>query len=478
MTSQPDFSSYPGPYIIKGIYPDSQAASQGLGEFSANYDPPQYCLSWVGNVCTNSQPVCMQVHPNVWRGDWVAHRLSEFTNPVCSGNYTTEYFFVYPAASSVCACPTQMISDTNPVPEGGSANLHLEPPVQGISFNWSITATTGTAKGIVSGSGLSAALSDVSGEGSITIKAEDPNDPSCSITGTVKVGSCGCAKQCTPGKGNFVISSIDAEFSLGKGENGMNLGAIRLAAETPDPANSTPNILAVDFIGDVEILDDAGVVSQVVTPQTFIDVEVISAYEYNLHYYDKSAMGAQVGGFYEVLPGAESFVTWNVQNPNGAASNDVLRITELKGSSSIAYEYSWDGVFQEWTLSKGNGLEVVSKTETINGNERTTREITKDGQGNTISDVATTYRAIACNSGSTEVEVQKIEDPDGLALTTTITPYEDVAAPECGKVQSKENPDGSWVKYEYDAQARLFIETSSWLDVQITAPSSMASGRL
>ena len=79
-------------------------------------------------------------------------------------------------------------------------------------------------------------------------------------------------------------------------------------------------------------------------------------------------------------------------------------------------------------------------------------EIVKDAYGNIVSKIRTTYREFEWGE---EVEIT-VTDPDGAALTTTTEYYDDPEqAGSYGRIVRQVNPDGSWIRYEYDAQGRM-----------------------
>ena len=68
--------------------------------------------------------------------------------------------------------------------------------------------------------------------------------------------------------------------------------------------------------------------------------------------------------------------------------------------------------------------------------------------------------------------LEEVIDPDNSALTTTMTYYDVTGENGYGRMKSQVNPDGSWVRYEYDSAGRKIAEISSWLD----SPVGTAAG--
>ena len=135
----------------------------------------------------------------------------------------------------------------------------------------------------------------------------------------------------------------------------------------------------------------------------------------------------------------------------------------------------WDDATQTWSLSKGNGLQVITRKEENIGGNRVITETIKDGSDIIASQVRTTYADITYNSQTSEEIIKIVEDPDGVALTTTRDWYQDPCdSGSCGNLASQINPDGSWVKYEYDSPGRKIVEIRSWLDAPSTASAGSA----
>ncbi|MCP4344432.1 MAG: hypothetical protein GY795_02775, partial [Desulfobacterales bacterium] len=190
-------------------------------------------------------------------------------------------------------------------------------------------------------------------------------------------GSCGSATCSSVDNG-----SIDVRMGLGKSEQGNLAGHIVLRAETPDPANASPEALEVlKFGSDTEILYDGTALRQVVSPERFVSIATVGEYKYTVIFYSPDAMGDKVNGFYEIAEGAEPFVSWAVENPDREASLSRLKLTETAGTVQKVYEYMWDEAESTWTLDKGNGLQIIAKKkETVSGSPVET-EIVKNASG-------------------------------------------------------------------------------------------------
>ena len=115
-----------------------------------------------------------------------------------------------------------------------------------------------------------------------------------------------------------------------------------------------------------------------------------------------------------------------------------------------------------WALSKGNGLSITEKAETIDNNgDRVVTETVKDAGGAISSVHQYTFHAFPWG----ESAIQSVEDPSGAALATH-TIYDDNPANmgSYGKEKQVIYPDGAWVSYAYDTTGRKIGATRSYLD--------------
>ena len=150
-------------------------------------------------------------------------------------------------------------------------------------------------------------------------------------------------------------------------------------------------------------------------------------------------------------------------------------ITEFTTGLPKVYEYFWDQTLGIWSLDKAGGLQVETIEETVVGATRVETRIIKDSSGNIAAENQTTYKNIAHPTGTTEEVIEVIEDPNGFALTTTTTWYEDpLDTGNFGNIESVVYPDGSWVNYQYDTRERKIVEISSWQDAPFGSPAASA----
>ncbi|MCP4352278.1 MAG: hypothetical protein GY795_43020, partial [Desulfobacterales bacterium] len=116
---------------------------------------------------------------------------------------------------------------------------------------------------------------------------------------------------------------------------------------------------------------------------------------------------------------------------------------------------------------------IAKKKETVSGSPVET-EIVKNASGAVASEKKTTYKEITCGGGTRERMTEEITDPGGDALTVTSDYYEDPASESCGRLKSRADSDGSWVRHEYDSEGRKSAVITSWLDAPQGADASAA----
>ncbi|MFH2064493.1 MAG: hypothetical protein ABIK15_04775, partial [Pseudomonadota bacterium] len=324
-----------------------------------------------------------------------------------------------------------------------------------------------------------ASLSEVTGEGWLIIEAKDYNFPNCAKQTKIYVGCNSCSSEgglCSiSGSGEINADCVNARFSLGKIAGGYPAGDLLIQAATLSPEIATPQALEIATLSlAVEVVrDQNGAISQILAPNAFVDVEVVNDFKYNMHFYSPAYAGSvKEDGRYPVVGGATPLVTWQVENPDASPTvYNRLNITEDKNGNTKAYQFVWDEAAGTWDFSKGNGEVIKTLAEETVANGRIITTTLKDSNNNIASVVRNQYTTFPWG----EELVQTVEDPDGSALTTTITYYEDEnATGSYGRIASQTNPDGSWVRYTYDSQGRKTNETRSWLDASPGASPSAA----
>ena len=311
-----------------------------------------------------------------------------------------------------------------------------------------------------SASGDTAVLTDVSGEGWLKITAKDSHSE-CKSEIPLYVGCERCEaddSDCGPGSGRFDLDDgVKARFGLGKSFQGRSAGGLLFFPDDPSQMAASPSGLeAAAFPGDVEILRDKfGALRQVASPQSLADIAG-QADSFEIRFYLDEDKREKEGGYFTVADGAEPFVVWKVENPNGDQS--VLKITEYReGAERSVFEYAWDG---DLTMTRGGGLQIATEHEEAAGGDRIVVKTVEDGQGSVSSKIRKTWRRFEWG----EELVKKVVDPDGAALTTEIEYVPVPTDPVRGRIGKVSNPDGPWKRFEYDAAGRKTKEVACLLD--------------
>ncbi|MBI5843626.1 MAG: Ig-like domain-containing protein [Deltaproteobacteria bacterium] len=325
-----------------------------------------------------------------------------------------------------------------------------------------------------------------SGSGWILLRAANADIPSCYMDRLITIGCQACTTGCAekvPGSCDASNSCVSVRFNMGRAGEGLSAGELYIHSLSPDPGMATPYGLNFTPMADgVEVLyGQTGEIRQILAPETFVEVvdvyykdgEAVVYYKeavngedivkfdrhaYELRFYSPSAVGPMgTDGLYTVNSGAIPIKSWIVSDPDKDGTS--LSITE-NGTGNRVYSYAWIETAQDWTLTSGNGLRVDAKANSIDANGDRILTETTSGAAGAPSVTKTWFHKYPWG----EEPVKIVTDPDGFALTETITYYwEDPSAPGYGRIKSRTQPDGSWVAYQYDEHGRVTREFRPWL---------------
>jgi RHS repeat-associated protein len=285
---------------------------------------------------------------------------------------------------------------------------------------------------------------------------------------------CPCDKGGAGGSGGPKRGSVVWNVGMGNLTNGQTAHSISLRETVLSSYIYTPSALIYSPPGrstEVDVVRSGnGSLRQVKAPQTLADVIVISASEYDIRFYSPANVGAKVGGLYVVS--GQPYVTWKVKNPD-PASLTRLQILKTQGAVTITNEYTWDAISNSWTLSTGNGARVETSTITYpTPTSRVETIVVKDNTGQVASKLSRTYHTFPW----AENVIQEVLDPDGVALKTVYSYYEN--ASEVGRysrLKSIVNPDGSWEKHDYDSAGNEVLVLRPWKDLTLEAATEANS---
>jgi len=393
-----------------------------------------------------------------------------------------------PLADAGCSVKLIYIEDGEhklPLLPGESVVAKAVTDPVGRTVTWSIVEREPGVKASIDPSTGVITAEEETESGWIKIRAEDSENDACFKEERLYVGCSQCDQsdaqycQVQEGGGSCTLSSVDVRISLGRARGGQSAGDFFIRSEKPSVDLASPKALEFSSLARnvMALRESDGTLRQVLAPRSLANIVVINDFSYEIEFYRPDEITGRTNNLYEIDPSATPFAIWTVENPD--ASSEVynrLKITEMRGDTSKAYEYVWNQAQNAWSLIRGNGLRIETRAEVQDGenNNRIVTHTIKDASNNIASIVETTYHEYSLGQETVEEIIKQIDDPDGAALTTTTTYYEDPN--ETGsylKIRSRVNPDGSWARYEYDEHGRKTAEVRSWLDVSMdSAPSS------
>ena len=245
-------------------------------------------------------------------------------------------------------------------------------------------------------------------------------------------------------------------------------------AEEPSLDLATPGTLADHVDSSVEVLKDTnGVIRQVYAPQALADVVPVTEFKYEVRFYLPADVGGlDTNGYYEVS--GQPFVTWRIENPDASTSvYNRIYIQEIWENSTGVHDFVWSEEDSKWTLEKGNGLRVESRSSAWDegGTNRTEVFLVKNGAGTLAYKEVDIHHAY---TWGTQL-VQKVVNPDGAALTNLLSYYDgNKWADVNGKLEFKRDPIGSWERYYYDSVGRKVAQLESWKDAPFGSLASEA----
>jgi hypothetical protein len=255
---------------------------------------------------------------------------------------------------------------------------------------------------------------------------------------------------------NSRAMTVQYSVGLGRVSDKGNTGQISLRERIITTNSYTPDILAlsVSTVGnDIELIRDplrpqriiadpgekggytSQSIKQVRGPQTFVDIVVLTEWEYEIRFYYPEQVGAKRKGFYTVS--GEPFSVSRIRNPN-PPNTDSLEITLTKDGITKKSEYKYDERSDTW-LFFDDGVETGRKLSEINPNNPCERIETRFDveEGRSLKTIKI-YKAFAWGQ---EV-IKKIEDPDRDARTTTYKYWDDPQGPHYTFLKTTIHPDG------------------------------------
>ncbi len=257
------------------------------------------------------------------------------------------------------------------------------------------------------------------------------------------------------------IFSIHLTLCLGKLSNGdcvqMSLDENQISADTYTPyafGLPDPDRGEVELINDTsnppkqfgelhELVDGTTVppyfkqpMRQIKLPTELIDVIVLSQWEYDLRFYHAENVGPKENGLYTLT--GHPYAVWKFKNPAPPSLNRFQMIRTKDGVDDVR-EFSYDEAEDKWVLSN-NGLWATMKSSIIDPDDPCQRIETRlHREGEAITKTIKIFRAFPWGQEIVKV----IEDPDGKALVTTFSYFEDKKGPHYRFLKSITHPDGT-----------------------------------
>jgi hypothetical protein len=257
------------------------------------------------------------------------------------------------------------------------------------------------------------------------------------------------------------IFNIHLTLCLGKLSNGdcvqMSLDENQITADTYTPyafGLPDPDRGEVELINDTsnppkqfgelhELVDGTTVppyfkqpMRQIKLPTEFIDVIVLSRWEYDLRFYHAENVGPKENGLYTLT--GRPYAVWKFKNPAPPSLNRFQMIRTKDGVDDVR-EFSYVEAEDKWVLSN-NGSWATMKSSIIDPDDPCQRIETRlHREGETVTKTIKIFRAFPWGQEIVKV----IEDLDGKALVTTFSYFEDKKGPHYGFLKSITHPDGT-----------------------------------
>jgi RHS repeat-associated protein len=275
--------------------------------------------------------------------------------------------------------------------------------------------------------------------------------------------------KCRVGQCELAVSSIDLKIGLGNAVGSSRTAYLKIAASTPSASLSTPAALSLSSGSGLARVLTSGALRQVRSGAALADIVVENDYRYHVRFYT-TFTGPNAGGIY--APSGAPFSTVTVENPDGAAAFNRLRIVQ-NGVDLGTYTYSQASDMWELVTGFGNATRKESVTQSSAAGLRTLTRLIKDGGENVLSRNVSTYQTFAWG----EELIETREGPEPNTKVTTYTYYTaPTNSPNYAHLRKVTYPDGRWEFYkEYDAvrglaksvsqfQNNPYVESSTWPD--------------
>ena len=219
------------------------------------------------------------------------------------------------------------------------------------------------------------------------------------------------------------------------------------------------------MLGDeFRLVLDTGTFRQIRSAAGLADIVVTDDFGYEIRLYTPDNTGDFVNGLYQ--PVGQAYRTVRIENPTGDLNRaDQVRIVDTHGAHIRIDLFNYVPAAEEWELTEGEGEhqrteQLFVEHDPDSGLEIKSREL-RGHQNQLISREVMHIQEFPWN----RAVIKKIQDPGGLDLITTFEYYDNPNEPgRYSRERLVTRPDGSWVRYDYDAEGRRIQKVTPWLD--------------
>ena len=292
-------------------------------------------------------------------------------------------------------------------------------------------------------------------EGTITVQGTDTNG--CVCTGDLELASCASCSSCSGGSSSSPIGTLTAaldsvslRMSMGALSADQDAGFLVVKEGAPGENIYSSHSLKYPYKrpGVVVVTNLSGL-RQVKTPDGLAHVEDEGGF-YTVDFYPSTQVGDWNASTLAYDFWGSSAALVRVGYPRGPGTSEI-RVEATRDGITKVYEYHW--ATNGWRLTSGGGLRTESLTIATNATSSTVTRSVFDAQGERLAVSSKRYEVVAGRSRVVEEVVGS-----GANARTTTRSYNDR-----GLLELVVRANGSWDRYNYDAQDRVTNKHSSWL---------------
>jgi RHS repeat-associated protein len=321
-------------------------------------------------------------------------------------------------------------------------------------------------------------VGSVSGTGDATWTRLVCTEPQCSLTSfqqfrpniLLKVALDPCPDANTvAGESTAANHSIHYSLGLGAGTNALGRGSLALDSEIASTNLAKPGALRLLATSDFKVITTNSHLRQILSAQLLADIVTNSIYGYEVRLYKASNAGStNANGLYE--PQLSNMVKQvTIENPDTTNSFNRLWITEVEGSLTNQYQYTYltnsTGDSNTWELLYPGNLrkDVTTTVWDVSRMKRTnTFQVFTPGSPDWLN-----YQDITelRDDGFGDVLVRQVVGTNGVSLTNTWDYYTNSSETyRYGKIAQKTRWDGLWESFGYDDKGRETNHTTGYLN--------------